>query len=94
MELRLWTLAAVSSLIASAALASAAQAVPLINAPSAREALPIEHVARHCWWSHGRRHCGYGYRYRERGYPENYRTGSRRWWNEMDREDRGGRGRN
>jgi hypothetical protein len=24
--------------------------------------------------------------------PEDYRTGSSRWWQQMDREDRGGRG--
>ena len=29
-------------------------------------------------------------RYRESGFPENYRTGSKRWWEEMDRLNRGG----
>ena len=58
---------------------------------------------RRCWRRNGERHCrwygspyrgnGYGYGY-SRGptYPEAYRTGSSRWWQEMDREDRGGRG--
>jgi hypothetical protein len=59
---------------------------------------------RRCWWQGGQRHCrgygsayrgyrGYGYRYYGPLYPEAYRTGSSRWWQEMDREDRGGRGR-
>ena len=56
---------------------------------------------RRCWWQYGQRHCrrygsdyrGYGYRgYYGPLYPEAYRTGSSRWWQEMDREDRGGRG--
>ena len=66
-----------------------------------------QHVAyRRCWWRHGHRHCrwydtpgGYGYYpYRgDRNYygptlPEAYPVGSSRWWQEMDREDRGGRG--
>ena len=54
----------------------------------------IEKIAQHCWWHRGTRHCrAYGYqpRYRAYGNPQNYRTGSRRWWDEMDREDRGGR---
>jgi hypothetical protein len=58
-------------------------------------------VSQRCWWSHGLRHCRgvgpryYGYRgnYREYNNPNAYRTGSSRWWQEMDRLDRGGRGR-
>src|SRR5262245_34159057 len=62
----------------------------------------VENVAyRRCWWQSGQRHCrwsgpshrGYGYRYYGPLYPEAYPTGSRRWWQEMDRDDRGGRGR-
>ena len=34
-----------------------------------------------------------GIRHYRSGRPESYRTGSRRWWGAMDREDRGGRGR-
>jgi hypothetical protein len=63
------------------------------------QAQPIAY--RRCWWQGGSRHCrygspyrGYGYRYDGPLYPEAYRTGSSRWWQEMDREDRGGRGRN
>jgi hypothetical protein len=59
---------------------------------------------RRCWWQGGHQHCrwigsgyrgygGYGYRYYGPLYPEAYRTGSNRWWQEMDRDDRGGRGR-
>ena len=61
---------------------------------------------RRCWWRDGRRHCrwydapnrGYGYYPYRGGYyygptlPEAYPVGSSRWWQEMDREDRGGRG--
>lgn len=32
------------------------------------------------------------FRHYRSGRPESYRTGSRRWWSAMDREDRGGRG--
>jgi hypothetical protein len=55
-----------------------------------------EKVARRCWWHRGVRHCryrgsgAYGY---SPNLPEAYRTGSGRWWQEMDRQDRGGRGR-
>jgi len=63
------------------------------------QAQPIAY--RRCWWQGGSRHCrsygspyrGYGYRYYGPLYPEAYRTGTRRWWQEMDRDDRGGRGR-
>jgi hypothetical protein len=52
---------------------------------------------RTCWWRHGVRHCRYHrgvrfYRYGGPHLPEAYRTGSTRWWQEMDRQDRGGRG--
>jgi hypothetical protein len=69
---------------------------------------PQDVAYRRCWWRYGQRHCdwygapyrGYGY-YPSRGYrgyygpnlPEAYPLGSSRWWEEMDREDRGGRGR-
>jgi len=56
-------------------------------------------VAAYCWFRHGVRHCRgahrYAYRsgYREYNIPEAYPTGSSRWWEEMDRQGRGGRGR-
>jgi hypothetical protein len=92
-----WAIAAAAA-VGVGALSTGLQAAPLGNTKvrGADAALQIDRAASHCWWSHGRRHCGYGYRYgyryREHGYPENYRTGSGRWWREMDREDRGGRG--
>ena len=68
---------------------------------------PQDVAYRRCWWRQGHRHCrwydapyrgdGY-YPYRGEGYyygptlPEAYPVGSSRWWQEMDREDRGGRG--
>jgi hypothetical protein len=77
----------------------AAQAAPLGALDSARTTAPgAAKVAQRCWWRHGVRHCRwyrprvYGYRYREYGNPDAYRTGSSRWWQEMDRQDRGGRG--
>ena len=62
---------------------------------------PQEIASRRCWWRNGQRNCrwygspyrGYGYRYYGPTIPEAYPTGSRRWWQEMDRYDRGGRGR-
>ena len=65
---------------------------------AARVQSDVEAVAyRRCWWRHGVRHCRhYGgaraYRYSGPHLPEAYRTGSTRWWQEMDRQDRGGRG--
>jgi hypothetical protein len=68
---------------------------------------PRDVAYRRCWWQGGNRHCrwygapyrGYGsYPYPGGGYyygptlPEAYPAGSSRWWQEMDREDRGGRG--
>jgi hypothetical protein len=42
---------------------------------------------------HGSYHRYYGYRthYREYNIPNAYRTGSFNWWQEMDRQGRGGR---
>jgi hypothetical protein len=37
------------------------------------------------------RHFGYRYQYREYNNPNAYPTGSSNWWQEMDRQDRGGR---
>jgi hypothetical protein len=75
-----------------------AHAAPLGTAErglAAQNAVPLaEPVARRCWWRNGVRHCQrYGvYGYSGPHYPEAYRTGSSRWWQEMDREGRGGRG--
>ena len=63
---------------------------------SAHNGIPLaEPAARRCWWRNGVRHCQrYGvFGYSGPHYPEAYRTGSSRWWQEMDREGRGGRGR-
>jgi hypothetical protein len=70
-------------------------------APSANEeGSGVQSIAyRRCWWRHGVRHCrryrgrGYGYRQWRPRDPEAYPTGSSYWWQEMDRQDRGGRGR-
>lgn len=70
------------------------------------QAKPQDVAYRRCWWQAGNRHCrwygapqrGYGYYPYRGGYyygptlPEAYPAGSSRWWQEMDREDRGGRG--
>ncbi len=80
----------------SASYASAAPAI--VAVPTAATAVTA--VAEHCWYSRGVRHCrrfgpryGYRARYREYNNPDAYRTGSSHWWEEMDRQDRGGRGR-
>jgi hypothetical protein len=95
MELRACIMGSVCAL-AMGAMIIPAQAAPIGSTTPLRADTPnVEKAAATCWWRDGRRHCAYGYgpRYREYGFPENYRTGSRRWWGEMDREERGGRGR-
>jgi hypothetical protein len=76
-----------------------AQAIPSANATAERfkSASRVEPIAQRCWWHRGERHCrrhgGYRvYGYTGPHYPEAYRTGSGRWWQEMDRAGRGGRG--
>ena len=65
------------------------------------EVSAAEKVAQRCWWRNGVRHCSRVYGYgRDYGYgsdygygrAEDYPTGSSRWWRQMDREGRGGRG--
>ena len=86
----------------SAAAAPAAAHLNATMAVAVGTASAAQEVAyRRCFWRYGERHCrsagrpyrGYGYRYYGPLYPETYPTGSRRWWQEMDRDDRGGRGR-
>jgi hypothetical protein len=72
------------------------------GSPSAVEKAQV----RRCWWEDGYRTCRwygpprvYGwfyddepvYGWRRRG-PDDYPAGSRRWWDEMEREDRAGTG--
>jgi hypothetical protein len=95
----------VSTLGAQAALAAPGMRGTM--AAVAAQSKPHDVAYQRCWWRHGHRHChrydapyrGYGYYpYRGSGYyygptlPEAYPAGSNRWWQEMDREDRGGRG--
>jgi hypothetical protein len=58
----------------------------------------VRAVAYHCWRRDGVRHCrlfhpSYGYLPRHPIYndPGAYRLGTNRWWQEMDRQNRGGR---
>jgi hypothetical protein len=79
---------------AAPAVATGMEAVAAVDT----QAKPQPIAYRRCWSDHGSRHCRwYGAPYRGYYYgplyPEDYRTGSGRWWQEMDREDRGGRGR-
>jgi hypothetical protein len=94
MQLRACIMGSVGALVVST-MTIPAQAAPISAKPLQAGTINIEQVALTCWRRNGRRHCGYGYgpRYRVYGYPEAYRTGSGRWWGEMDREGRGGRGR-
>ena len=94
-RIALWT-AGFLALAAAGAGAQAAPANTLTN-PGLSAATPsaVETVAyRRCIWIEGQRVCRWyrSPRLREYGYPDNYRTGSARWWQEMDRDDRGGRG--
>jgi hypothetical protein len=81
--------------IAAAVMTSGAYAAPpAMTIPAGVEASHAEQVAARCWRRHGKRVCAYGYRatrQRVYGIPERYRAGSKRWWEEMDRTERGGR---
>jgi len=93
MKLRAYSMGAVCAL-AIGAMTIGAEAAPTAGRGGLGADTPnIEKTAAGCWWRGGRRHCLHGYRsrYREYGYAERYRTGTRRWWSEMDREQRGGR---
>ena len=70
-----------------------AQAGPQSTFKISTEPSSIEKVAQRCFWRGGQRHCASDafHRYREYGFPQDYRTGSSRWWEEMDREGMGGR---
>ena len=103
MEMRHWLIGAAGAvaLAASAAAASAAPAGSMTGdlKSAAQAGSDVESVAyRRCWRNgYGERVCrwvggGYGYRWSP-NVPEAYRTGSSRWWQEMDRQDRGGRSR-
>jgi hypothetical protein len=87
-----------------ASIAGTAQAAPVNQAAELRFAPgAVENVQYRCWWRNGYRVCDwygprvydwyyedpvYGWRVPSR--PEDYRTGSGAWWEEMDRENRGG----
>jgi len=94
MKIKVW-MAASAVAFGVGSLTAGAEAAPIGNLLATGGGTgQVEKVAQHCWWHRGTRHCryyGYQSRYRERGYPQDYRTGSRRWWDEMDREGRGGR---
>ena len=81
--------------------AYAVQAAPLsVPTSSVENGSVVQKVDyRRCSWRGGERRCFwvrsgprvYGYYAHPR--PEAYRTGSTRWWREMDYEGRGGHGR-
>jgi hypothetical protein len=81
--------------LAGSSFAAQASMSGMANDFGSSNAEPVAY--RTCWWRHGVRHCRYHrgvrfYRYGGPHLPEAYRTGSTRWWQEMDRQDRGGRG--
>jgi hypothetical protein len=87
----------------TAALSLPLQAAPLTQITGATTAnSTVDQVAyRRCWFSNGERHCrwvgsgAYGYNSnRDVGSrrPEEFRTGSRAWYDAMDRQGRGGFG--
>jgi hypothetical protein len=88
-----------------ASIAGTAQAAPINQAAELKLApgKAVKNVEYRCWWRNGYRVCDwygprvYDWYYDEPAYgrrgpvrPEDFRTGSKRWWEEMDREDRGG----
>jgi hypothetical protein len=84
---------------ASSLIALGAHAAPVQVAATATRA-SIEQVASRCWIENGVRYCnrvskpyGSGSDYRVRNIPEVYPAGSKYWWEEMDRQGRGGGGR-
>jgi hypothetical protein len=98
-----WMIGAAGAIVL-ATMSTAASATPLGSAAgsfaASHEGSLVEKAARRCWWENGYRRCarvrgygygGYGYTY-GRPRPEELRTGSKRWWDSMDFEDRGGRG--
>jgi hypothetical protein len=80
--------------VALGLLSSSAQAAPALATQASQAGNDIDKVAYRCWWSYGERYCGYFYdgdrRIYRRASPDDYPVGSRGWWREMDREDRGG----
>ena len=73
-----------------------AQAAPMQGKANVTQS-NVEQVARRCWVENGVRYCSraskaYSSDYRVRNIPEAYPTGSKYWWEEMDRQGRGGRG--
>jgi hypothetical protein len=91
-SLTLSLIASVATLLMSV-VPGTAQAGPQSIFKNCTEPSSIEKAAQRCFWRGGQRHCASGaFRgYREYGFPEDYRTGSSRWWEEMDREGMGGR---
>jgi hypothetical protein len=88
---------------ALASFAGSAQAVSINQAAELNPTEAVENVAYRCWWQEGHRVCGwyrprvYDWYYDDEAYgwyprrPEDYPIGSKRWWEEMDRDSRGGR---
>jgi hypothetical protein len=74
--------AGAAAVLLSAGYAGAAPLSVAVKAPTSA----VTAVAAH----HGERY-GYRSRYRTHNIPEDYRTGTNNWWQEMDRQDRGGR---
>jgi hypothetical protein len=65
--------------------------------PATENVAFVDQSIRRCWVQNGVRYCnrlrnGNTNGYRVRGIPEVYPTGSQHWWEEMDRQNRGGRG--
>lgn len=93
---RTMIMTAVAAVAGAAAFTSAAtaQGVELYVGPSAAYGYYYDDDYYHRGYSYGPRVYGYyNDGYSGRGYyrdPDNYRTGSSRWWQQMDRQGRGG----
>ena len=87
-------LASAAGVIVALSLGGQANASALaLGGITAHNSAPVaESVAyRQCWWEYGVRRCARVYGYGPRR-AEDFRTGSGRWWRQMDREGRAGRG--
>jgi hypothetical protein len=95
MERNCWIMTAAGAAAASL-ITVGAHAAPMTAATGVASST-VEQIARRCWIQNGVRYCDRSSRtngsgYRVRNIPEAYPTGSKYWWEEMDRQNRGGRG--
>lgn len=103
--MRKYVMLAAASAALISAMSAVAGAAPASNAGSvtlaAEQASPVQKVGYRCLWRYGQKYClinGRRIKIVDSIYgaprPEEIETGTGLWWKAMDREGRGGRGRN